>query len=72
MFKSIGKSLAELSTDLCERQDWEVGTLRTLDCVLDANVVAFDPVSSILAVGESSPYFFGPDRCHGIGLDRYY
>lgn len=52
MFKSIGKSLAELSTELRERQDWEVGTLRTLDRVFDANIFAFDPVSSILAVGE--------------------
>jgi hypothetical protein len=58
MFKGIGKSLAELSTDLRERQDWEVGTLRTLDCVLDANTFAFDPMSSILAVGELPPYFF--------------
>ncbi len=52
MFKSIGKSLADLSTELRERQDWEVGTLRTLDHVWDAKVFAFDPVSSILAVGE--------------------
>jgi hypothetical protein len=58
MFKSIGKSLAELSTDLRERQDWEVGALRTLDCILDANVFAFDPVSSILAVGELPPFLF--------------
>jgi hypothetical protein len=55
MFKNIGKSLADLSTDLRERQDWEVGTLRTLDRVLDANTFAFDPVSSILAVGELPP-----------------
>src|ERR1700679_1500238 len=59
MFKSIGKSLAELSTDLRDRQDWEVGTLRTLDRVLDANTFAFDPVSSILAVGELPPYLLG-------------
>lgn len=60
MFKGIGKSLAELSTDLRERQDWEVGTLRTLDCVSDVNAFAFDPVSSILAVGELPPcLFFG-------------
>ncbi len=72
MFKSIGKSLTELSTDLRDRQDWEVGALRALDRVLDANTFAFDPVSSILAVGESPPYFIGSDRCHDIGLDRYY
>jgi hypothetical protein len=72
MFKSIGKSLEELSNDLRDRQDWEVGTLRTLDRVLDVNTFAFDPVSSILAVGELlvPPYFIGPDRCHDI--DRYY
>ena len=72
MFKSIGKSLTELSTDLRDRQDWEVGMLRALDRVLDPNTFAFDPVSSILAVGESPPYFIGSDRCHDIGLDRYY
>jgi hypothetical protein len=70
MFKGIGKS--ELSTDLRDRQDWEVGTLRALDRVLDANTFAFDPVSSILAVGELPPYLIGSDRCHDIGLDRYY
>lgn len=59
MFKSIGKSLAELSTDLRDRQDWEVGTLRTLHRVLDANTFAFNPVSSILAVGELPPYLLG-------------
>ena len=52
MFKSIGKSLTDFSSDLRERQDWEVGTLRTLDLVLNATTLAFDPVSSILAVGE--------------------
>jgi syntaxin-binding protein 5 len=52
MFKSICKSLTDLSIDLRERQDWEVGTLRTLDHVLNATTFAFDPVSSILAVGE--------------------
>ena len=52
MFKSIGKSLTDLSSDLRERQDWEVGTLKTLDHVLNATTLAFDPVSSILAVGE--------------------
>lgn len=59
MFKSIGKSLTDFSTDLREREDWEVGTLRTLDYVLNVATFAFDPVSSILAVGELLPYFFG-------------
>ena len=59
MFKSIGKSLADLSTDLRDRQDWEVGTLRTLDRVLGANIFTFDPVSSILAVGELAHDFLG-------------
>ena len=58
MFKSIGKSLTDLSTDLREREDWEVGTLRTLDHVLNVTTFAFDPVSSILAVGELLPWFF--------------
>lgn len=67
MFKSIGKSLADLSTDLREREDWEVGTLRILDRVLDVNVFAFDPVLSIFAIGEFPLYFFwGSDRYHVI------
>jgi len=52
MFKSIGKSLTDLSSDLRERQDWEVGTLSTLDHLLNVTALAFDPVLSILAVGE--------------------
>ena len=52
MFKTIGRSLTDLSTDLRDRQDWEVGTLRTLDHLLNASTFAFDPVSSILAIGE--------------------
>ncbi len=52
MFKSIGRDLTDLSTDLRERQDWEVGTLRALDHLLDASTFAFDPVYSILAIGE--------------------
>ncbi|KAI0003744.1 lethal giant larvae like, C-terminal-domain-containing protein [Russula compacta] len=51
MFKSIAKSLADLSTDLRERQDWEVGTLTTFDYLSNATTFAFDPVSSILALG---------------------
>ncbi len=51
MFKSLGRCLTDLSTDLRERQDWEVGTLRTLDQLLNASSFAFDPVSSILAIG---------------------
>jgi hypothetical protein len=51
MFKSIGRYLPDLSSDLRESQDWEVGTLRTLDHLLNATTFAFDPVSSILAIG---------------------
>jgi hypothetical protein len=59
MFKSIGRSLTDLSLDLRERQDWEVGTLSTLDHLLNATTLAFDPVSSILAVGEWPSCLFG-------------
>jgi syntaxin-binding protein 5 len=52
MFKTIGRNLTDLSTDLRDRQDWEVGTLRALDHLLNASTFAFDPVSSILAIGE--------------------
>ncbi|KAI9462922.1 lethal giant larvae like, C-terminal-domain-containing protein [Russula earlei] len=51
MFKSVGRSLPDLSTDLREREDWQVGTLRTVDHVSNASAIAFDPLSSILAVG---------------------
>ena len=51
MFKNMGRGLGDLSTDLRERQDWEVGTLRALDHLLNASTFAFDPVSSILAIG---------------------
>ena len=52
MFKTLGRGLTDLSTDLRERQDWEVGTLRALDHLLNTSTFAFDPVSSILAIGE--------------------
>lgn len=52
MFKTIGRSLTDLSTDLRDRPDWEVGTLRALDHLLNASTFAFDPVSSILAIGD--------------------
>jgi hypothetical protein len=71
MFKSIGKSLTDLSTDLREREDWEVGTLRTFDHVSNAATFAFDPVSSILAVGELLPCFGGLMPVNVIGYDRY-
>jgi hypothetical protein len=51
MFRTIGRGLTDLSTDLRERQDWEVGTLRALDHILNTSTFAFDPVSSILAIG---------------------
>ncbi|KAI0257073.1 hypothetical protein BJV78DRAFT_1277663 [Lactifluus subvellereus] len=53
MFKSIGRSLPDFSTDLRERQDWEVGSLITLDHLLNPAAFAFDPVSSILAIGTT-------------------
>ncbi|KAH9081593.1 lethal giant larvae like, C-terminal-domain-containing protein [Lactarius deliciosus] len=51
MFKTIGRSLTDLSMDLRERQDWEVGTLKALDHLLNASTFSFDPVTSILAIG---------------------
>jgi hypothetical protein len=70
MFKSLGRSLADLSSELREIQDWEVGTLRTLDQLLNAAAFAFDPVSSILAIGERKrPPYFAPIEI--TGLDRY-
>jgi hypothetical protein len=60
MFKSIGRSLPDFSTDLRERQDWEVGTLITLDHLLNPVAFAFDPVLSILAVGGWSLFLSFP------------
>ncbi|KAH9044417.1 lethal giant larvae like, C-terminal-domain-containing protein [Lactarius pseudohatsudake] len=51
MFKTIGRSLTDLSMDLRERQDWEVGTLKALDHLLKASTFSFNPVTSILAIG---------------------
>ncbi|KAI0308267.1 lethal giant larvae like, C-terminal-domain-containing protein [Multifurca ochricompacta] len=51
MFKSIARSLPDLSADLRERDDWNVGSLRTLDHLLNIATFSIDPVSSILAVG---------------------
>jgi hypothetical protein len=70
MFKSIGRSLPDLSSDLRERQDWEVGTLRTLDPLLNATTFAFDPVSSILAIGGSPSCHFVLDKRHPIRQAR--
>ena len=36
----MGRGLGDLSTDLRERQDWEVGTLRALDHLLNASTFA--------------------------------
>jgi len=41
----------DLSADLRESQDWNVGTLRPLEYLLDIVSVAIEPLSGLLAVG---------------------
>lgn len=43
--------LADLSIDLRDEQDWELGRLRILDFPLDITSLAVEPVIGLLAVG---------------------
>lgn len=42
---------ADLSTCVRDPSDWKIGALREFEFPLDTSAVAFDPVSSLLAVG---------------------
>jgi syntaxin-binding protein 5 len=41
----------DLSAELRESQDWNVGTLRPIEYLLDVTSLAIEPLSRILAVG---------------------
>jgi syntaxin-binding protein 5 len=41
----------DLSVDLREAQDWNVGTLRPIEYLLDIVSLAIEPLSGLLAVG---------------------
>lgn len=41
----------DLSAELRESQDWNVGTLRTVEFLLDTVALAIEPLSGLLAVG---------------------
>jgi syntaxin-binding protein 5 len=41
----------DLSVDLREPQDWNVGTLRPIEYLLDIVSLAIEPLSGLLAVG---------------------
>ncbi|KAF9225537.1 hypothetical protein BS17DRAFT_778739 [Gyrodon lividus] len=43
----------DLSLGVRDVDDWDTGVLRTISYTLDASVVAFDPITSLLAVGTS-------------------
>lgn len=44
-------ALADVSTDLSDKQDWKLGSLRILDFPLDITSLAVEPVIGLLAVG---------------------
>jgi syntaxin-binding protein 5 len=41
----------DLSSDLRESEDWNVGTLRPLEYLLDVVSFAIEPLSGLLAIG---------------------
>ncbi|KJA28406.1 hypothetical protein HYPSUDRAFT_197277 [Hypholoma sublateritium FD-334 SS-4] len=47
-------SLADLSIDLRDKDDWSVEALKTYDVPLDVTTLAIEPISRILAIGTSS------------------
>jgi hypothetical protein len=45
---------ADLSTGQRDPDDWDIGRLRTIDYLLDTRVLTYEPILSLLAVGEIS------------------
>lgn len=48
------RDFADLSTSLRDPDDWDIGRLRTVDYLLDTRVLTYEPILSLLAVGEVS------------------
>lgn len=46
-------SIADLSIDLRDKDDWSVGVLKAYDIPLDVTTLAIEPISRILAIGWS-------------------
>lgn len=49
-------SLADLSIDLRDHDDWSVGALKVHDIPLDVTTLAIEPISRILAIGWSQDF----------------
>lgn len=55
MFKSHDHAVyMDLSSELRDEQDWDVGTLRPFEYPLDIAAIAIEPVSGLLAVGVTN------------------
>ena len=52
--RNDNKTFVDLSAELNDEFDWEVGGLRSFDHHLNVSAVAFEPVSGFLAIGESA------------------
>jgi len=48
------RDFADLSTGLRDPDDWDIGRLRSVDYLLDTRVLTYEPILSLLAVGELS------------------
>lgn len=53
MFNSKSDVHPDLSGDLRESSDWQVGPLRNMEYLLDAVSFAIEPLSGLLAVGRA-------------------
>ena len=52
----------DFSLELRDKEDWVVGTLKTLEYHLDITAFAIDPVSSLLAIGTSTVSYSQTNR----------
>lgn len=50
--KNTQKTFIDLSAELNDELDWEVGDLRLFEYHLNVTALAYEPVSGFLAVGE--------------------
>ena len=49
-------SLADLSIDLRDHDDWSVGALKAHDIPLDITTLAIEPIARVLAIGWSQDF----------------
>lgn len=64
MFNSKHDVYLDLSGDLRESGDWQVGPLRNIEYLLDAVSFAIEPLSGLLAVGRARQYLQPPITCN--------